>query len=64
MDGWIANAVGKMHVNKISNIDVAKKLNFTVAYVSIILNGKKTPKDAETRIMSAIDEIIAERNAG
>lgn len=64
MDGWIANAVGKMHVNKISNIDVAKKLNFTVAYVSMILNGKKTPKDAETRIMSAIDEIIAERNAG
>lgn len=64
MDGWIANAVGKMHVNKISNIDVAKKLNFTVEYVSMILNGKKTPKNAETRIMSAIDEIIAERNAG
>lgn len=64
MDSWIANAVGKMHVNKISNIDVAKKLNFTVEYVSMILNGKKTPKDAETRIMSAIDEIIAERNAG
>ena len=64
MDGWIANAVGKMHVNRISNIDIAKKLNFTVGYVSMILNGKKTPKDAETRIMSAIDEIIAERNAG
>lgn len=64
MDGWIANAVGKMHVNKISNIDVAKKLNFTVEYVSMILNGKRDPKDAETRIMSAIDEIIAERNAG
>ena len=58
MDGWIANAVGKMHVNRISNIDIAKKLNFTVGYVSMILNGKKTPKDAETRIMSAIDEII------
>ena len=64
MDGWIANAVGKMHVNRISNIDIAKKLNFTVGYVSMILNGKKTPKDAETRIMSAIDEIIRERNAG
>ena len=64
MDSWIANAVGKMHVNKISNIDVAKKLNFTVEYVSMILNGKKTPKNAETRIMSAIDEIIRERNAG
>ena len=64
MDGWIANAVGKMHVNKISNIDVAKKLNFTVEYVSMILNGKRDPKDAEIRIMSAIDEIIAERNAG
>lgn len=64
MDGWIAKAAGKMHVNKISNIDVAKKLNFTAEYVSMILNGKKTPKDAETRIMSAIDEIIREKNAG
>ena len=64
MDSWIANAVGKMHVNRISNIDVAKKLNFTVEYVSMILNGKRDPKDAEIRIMSAIDEIIAERNAG
>lgn len=64
MDGWIANAVGKMHVNKISNIDVAKKLNFTVEYVSMILNGKRDPKNAEIRIMSAIDEIIQERNAG
>ena len=64
MDGWIANAVGKMHVNRISNIDIAKKLNFTVGYVSMILNGKKTPKDAETRIMTAIDEIIREKNAG
>ena len=33
-------------------------------YLNKILNGKKTPKDAETRIMSAIDEIIRERNAG
>ena len=64
MDSWIANAVGKMHVNRISNIDVAKKLNFTVEYVSMILNGKRDPKDAETRIMSAIDEIIREKNAG
>lgn len=62
MEEWIANAVGSMHVNRISNIEIAEKLDVTPEYVSMILNGKKTPKGACERINAAIDEIIKERN--
>ncbi len=64
MDNWIAVAIGKMHINDIKQDEVASKMRIRRDYLNKILNGKKTPKDAETRIMSAIDEIIAERNAG
>ena len=61
MANWIAVAVGKMHINKITQIEVAKKLGVTNDYISLILRGKKTPKGASERILNAIDEIIAER---
>ena len=62
MEEWTIKAAGLMHYNKISNIDVSKKLGVTAEYVSMLLNGKKKPANAETRIMAAIDEIIRERN--
>lgn len=62
MDKWIGDAVGKMHIHKISNIDLANHLGFTVQYISEILNNKKSPKNAEERIMDAIDAIIAEKS--
>ena len=61
MEHWIAQVVGKMHVNKITQIEVAKKMGVCNDYVSMILTGKKSPKDAEQRINDAIDAIIAER---
>ena len=58
MEKWIEIAVGKMHVNKISQEKLASKLGLRRDYVNKILNGIETPKNAEERIMSAIDEII------
>lgn len=61
MNDWIAKAVGKIHVNKITQAQLAEKMGVTREYVTMILNGIKAPKDAEQRINAAIDEIIAER---
>lgn len=63
MGEWIAEAVGKMHINKITQAQLAEKMGVTREYVVMILNGRKSPEDAERRIMQAIDEIIAERDA-
>lgn len=61
MEKWIADAVGKMHVNKITQKEVAIKMGVTEDYVSMILREVRTPSDAADRINKAIDEIIAER---
>lgn len=63
MDKWIATAVGLMHINKITQIQVAKKMGVTNDYINMILNGKMSPKNAEERIMRAINEIISEKGA-
>lgn len=61
MDKWIAEAVGKMHVNKIKQDEVADRLGIRRDYFNKIINGKESPKGAEKRIMVAIDSIISER---
>lgn len=62
MEKWIGDAVAKMHINRITQSDVAAKMGVTREYISNILNGSKQPANAEERIMAAIDEIIAERS--
>lgn len=61
MEQWIGNIVGKMHINKITQTQLANKLGVTSDYIWMILNGKKSPKGIEERIAVAIDEIIAEK---
>lgn len=61
MKNWIANAVGEMHVNGIKQEDVARVMGVRRDYLNKILNGKKNPANAEARIMTAISDIIRER---
>ena len=58
---WTGHLVGKMHNNGIKNDDLASKLGVCKGYISMVLNGKKTPKGAKERFESAVNEIIAER---
>ncbi len=63
MENWIAKAVGLMHINKITNKELAAKLGVTSEYISMLLNGKKSTKKAEKDILSAIDEIIEAKSS-
>lgn len=58
---WTGTIVGAMHCKKITYDQLATKLCCTKAYVSMVLSGKRKPKDADKRFKKAIDEIIAER---
>ena len=58
---WTGHLVGKMHNNRISSNELASKLGYTKDYISMVLNGKKTPKGARERFESAVEEIIKER---
>ena len=63
MDKWIGEAIFKMRSNKITQENVASKMGVGRGYINKILTGKEeyTPKNAESRIMTAIDEIIEEK---
>lgn len=63
MEQWIGNIVGKMHINKITQTQLANKMGVTNDYIWMILNGKKSPKGAEERITAAVEAIIAEKTA-
>lgn len=61
MEEWIGEVIGKMHVNKITQVELARHLGIRRDYLSKILNGAINPKGAKQRIVTAINEIINER---
>ena len=61
MEHWIGQAVGKMHINKITQTQLAEEMGVTNDYVWMILNGKKSPKGIKERVENAIDSIILSR---
>lgn len=62
MEQWIAEAVGKMHINKITQTQLAEEMGVTNDYVWMILNGKKAPKGIRERVESAIDKVILSKS--
>lgn len=62
MDEWTGLVIGKMHINRITQDELAKHIGIRRDYLNKILNGKKSPKNIEQRVMNAVDEIISERN--
>lgn len=58
---WTGRVVGKMHVRGITAKELAAHLGYNEKYVSMVLNGKRSPKDAEARFTHALDELITLR---
>lgn len=63
MEDWIDKAVVIMHRQRITQTEVAKKYGCTREFINKVLNRtKKAPINADVRIMTAIRQIIDERN--
>lgn len=60
---WAGQLVGEMHDAGITGRQLAKHMGLTPGYVSMILNGKKSPKQVEERFRAAVDEIRQEKEA-
>lgn len=58
---WTGAAVGKMHINRVTQKEVAGELGVSKQYVSMVLSEKKTPPRMEQRINAAIDRILERR---
>lgn len=58
---WTGQLIGKMHNSRVTYDEIARKLGVGKSYVSMVLNGARSPKDAKQRFNTAYEEIIAER---
>ena len=58
---WTGVLVGKMHVHDVTCDDLASELGLSKSYVSMILNCKRKPPEAEERMMSAFRSILEKR---
>jgi hypothetical protein len=59
---WSAQLVGRMHVERITAAELSEELGCSTGYLSMILNGRRTPKDAKERLNKALDNILESRN--
>ena len=60
---WTGRIVGLLHTHRITQSELASEMGVTAQYVSMVLNGKKSPKGIEERMAAAIEAIVDRRNA-
>ncbi len=58
---WTGELIGRMHLANITRKQLAEQLNLHPKYVIAILNGDKSPKDAEEKFNNALEELIREK---
>lgn len=59
---WMTDLFGRMRSNKIKDAELAAEVGWHPKYLSAVLNGHKSPKDAEEKLTSALNRIL-ERKA-
>lgn len=63
MDKWTGRLIGRMHNAGVTANDLAEHLGVTKSYISMILNCKKKPNDAQAKLETAFAEILEKRDA-
>lgn len=58
---WTGELIGKMHIHGITAIELAERLGYNPKYLSAILNGRVSPKDAQMRCTEALEALLVER---
>ena len=58
---WTGEVVGTMHMHSITVGELAKRMGISRQRLSVILNCKDKPKDAEFRVWKALLELVEER---
>jgi predicted transcriptional regulator len=58
---WAGQLIGDMYDAHVSARQLADYMGLTPGYVSMVLNGKKTPKGAEQRFRAALQEMRKEK---
>lgn len=63
VEAWTGSIVGLLHTHKIKQTELAQEMGVTAQYLSMVLNGKKSPKGIKDRMEAAIHSIVERRSA-
>lgn len=58
---WTAEILGEMHLHGVTAKQLSEKLGFNPKYVSAVMNGHRSPKEAEAKFRAALAELIDEK---
>lgn len=55
---WTGEILSKMHIHGIKALQLAEQVGWNPKYLSAVMNGRRTPKNAEQKLNAALDELI------
>lgn len=58
---WTCSVVAKMHQYRITVKELGDEVGWTRSYISMILNGQRTPEGARARITEGLDRCVKRR---
>ena len=58
---WIPQIIGKMHTNRIKQVELARRMGLTPEYVCMVFSGRRNPIGAKEKFNAALDELIREK---
>lgn len=56
---WTADIIGEMHLKGVTHKKLAEAVGWHPKYLSAVLNGKKTPASAESKLRSALNRLVS-----
>lgn len=62
-EAWTGNLIGMMHNHSITYDDLAAEMGVTKSYISALLNGRRNPPNAQSRMETAVCAVIQKKNA-
>ena len=54
---WTAEVIGELHLNRLTALQLAKELGWHPKYLSQVLNGHKSPDNAEAKVRTALEHL-------
>lgn len=58
---WTAEIVGKMHIAGITAKQLAAEVGWHEKYLSAVLNGHRSPKNAEQSLRQALERLVEKK---
>lgn len=61
---WTAELIGEMHLNGVTARQLAAEAGWNEKYLSVVLNGHRTPRQAEQRLRAALARLVERKEGG